>query len=52
VTPMPGLVVPFVVFTLLYFFLGAIVVWLLSRHVLGSPRVAEAEAEPAAGRAV
>src|SRR5206468_10160813 len=29
VTPMPGLVVPFVTFTLLYCFLGVIVVWLL-----------------------
>ncbi|HEU6452600.1 MAG TPA: cytochrome ubiquinol oxidase subunit I [Gemmatimonadaceae bacterium] len=48
VTPMPGLIVPFLVFTTLYFFLGAIVVWLLSRHVLGSPRIVEAEPEPAA----
>ncbi len=52
VTPMPGLVVPFVVFTLLYFFLGAIVVVLLSRHVLGSPRVMEAGSEPIAESAV
>ena len=29
VTPMPGLVVPLVTFTLLYLFLGVIVVWLL-----------------------
>jgi cytochrome d ubiquinol oxidase subunit I len=48
VTPMPGLIVPFSVFTILYFFLGAIVVWLLSRHVLGSPRIVEAEPEPPA----
>jgi uncharacterized membrane protein len=40
--------VPFSVFTILYFFLGAIVVWLLSRHVLGSPRIVEAEPEPPA----
>jgi len=52
VTPMPGLMVPFVVFTLLYFFLGGIVVWLLSRHVLGSPSMTEAdEPAPAAGAA-
>src|SRR2546427_3213723 len=41
VTPMPGLVVPFVTFTLLYCFLGAIVVWLLYRHILRSPAVPE-----------
>ncbi len=43
VTPMPGLVVPFVTFTVLYCFLGAIVVWLLYQHVHRSPRVREAE---------
>ena len=44
VTPMPGLVVPFVTFTLLYCFLGVIVVWLLYKHVLGSPATPEAGA--------
>jgi cytochrome d ubiquinol oxidase subunit I len=39
VTPMPGLVVPFVTFTLLYIFLAAIVVWLLMRQVARSPRM-------------
>jgi cytochrome d ubiquinol oxidase subunit I len=39
VTPMPGLVVPFVTFTLLYCFLGVIVVWLLYRHIIRSPAV-------------
>jgi cytochrome d ubiquinol oxidase subunit I len=43
VTPMPGLVVPFVTFTLLYCFLGVIVVWLLYQHVLGSPKASEGE---------
>ena len=43
VTPMPGLVVPFVTFTLLYCFLGVIVVWLLYQHVVGSPNVREGE---------
>jgi cytochrome d ubiquinol oxidase subunit I len=38
-TPMPGLQVPFVTFTLLYLFLAAIVVWLLMRQVAESPRV-------------
>jgi len=41
VTPMPGLVVPFVAFTLLYCFLGVIVVALLYRQILHSPRVSE-----------
>jgi len=41
VTPMPGLVVPFVSFTLLYCFLGVIVVWLLYRHIIRSPAVPE-----------
>jgi cytochrome d ubiquinol oxidase subunit I len=37
VTPMPGLIVPFLTFTLLYCVLGAIVCWLLYRQILGSP---------------
>src|SRR5262249_18714926 len=39
VTPMPGLEIPFITFTLLYIFLAVIVVWLLVRQVAGSPRV-------------
>jgi cytochrome d ubiquinol oxidase subunit I len=39
VTPMPGLVVPFLVFTLLYLVLGVIVVYLLRRHIAQAPRV-------------
>jgi cytochrome bd ubiquinol oxidase subunit I len=39
VTPMPGLRVPFVTFTLIYIFLAAVVVWLLIRQVAESPRV-------------
>ena len=38
VTPMPGLVVPFALFTLLYVFLGVIVVYLLRRQIVSSPR--------------
>jgi cytochrome d ubiquinol oxidase subunit I len=34
VTPMPGLIGPFLVFTTLYVFLGAVVIVLLRRHVL------------------
>ena len=33
VTPMPGLTVPFLVFSLLYAVLGVVVVSLLRRHV-------------------
>jgi cytochrome d ubiquinol oxidase subunit I len=49
VTPMPGLKIPFVTFTLIYIFLGAVVVWLLKRQVAQSPRV-YAELEDAAIR--
>jgi len=41
VTPMPGLVVPFIMFTLLYCFLGVIVAWLLYRQIVRSPNVSE-----------
>ncbi len=41
VTPMPGLMFPFVTFTLLYCFLGVIVAWLLYRHIIRSPAVPE-----------
>jgi cytochrome d ubiquinol oxidase subunit I len=55
VTPMPGLVVPFLVFTVLYLFLAAVVVWLLLRQVAASPRAEETEAKreaapPTAGK--
>jgi cytochrome d ubiquinol oxidase subunit I len=43
VTPMPGLAVPFTLFTLLYCFLGLIVVWLLYQQVLKSPTAREGE---------
>jgi len=39
VTPMPGLEIPFITFTLLYLFLAVIVVWLIARQVSDSPRV-------------
>src|SRR5262249_7525114 len=39
VTPMPGLKIPFVTFTLIYIFLAAVVVWLLKRQVSESPLV-------------
>jgi cytochrome d ubiquinol oxidase subunit I len=46
VTPMTGLVVPFMTFTLLYIFLAAIVVVLLWRQVGASPRIASGDREP------
>jgi len=51
VTPMPGLVVPFVTFTLLYIFLAGVVVWLLFHQVRESPRIVSPEPqEPGRGR--
>jgi cytochrome bd ubiquinol oxidase subunit I len=41
VTPMPGLIVPFLLFTLLYCFLGVIVAWLLYRQIIRSPKSSE-----------
>ncbi|MGH9769812.1 MAG: cytochrome ubiquinol oxidase subunit I, partial [Blastocatellia bacterium] len=49
VTPMPGLQIPFITFTLIYIFLAAVVVWLLIRQVAESPRV-YAEPAPAEDR--
>ena len=37
VTPMPGLVVPFLVFSLLYVLLAVIVVYMLRQHIAHSP---------------
>ena len=37
VTPMPGLIVPFLVFTLLYLLLGIIVVYMLRQHIVRAP---------------
>ncbi len=45
VTSMPGLVVPFITFTLLYLFLAVIVVALLWRQVLSSPRADDLRAK-------
>ena len=43
VTPMPGLVVPFVIFTILYVLLGAIVVYMMRQHIARVP------ADPSSG---
>lgn len=42
VTPMPHLIVPFISFTVLYFFLAWIVIFLLKRQVFQSPKTFEA----------
>ena len=47
VTPMPGLVVPFITFTVLYIFLAVITVWLLLRQVAASPHDQEPIAKEA-----
>jgi cytochrome d ubiquinol oxidase subunit I len=47
VTPMPGLIVPFITFTVLYIFLAVITVWLLLRQVAASPRDPEPMAKEA-----
>jgi cytochrome d ubiquinol oxidase subunit I len=39
VTPMPGIAVPFVLFTLLYMLLALVVVWTLWRHVAATGRI-------------
>ncbi|MEO8201554.1 MAG: cytochrome ubiquinol oxidase subunit I, partial [Gemmatimonadota bacterium] len=45
VTPMPGLVVPLMGFTVLYFFLAVVVIWLLYRQIVRSPQTSEATAD-------
>jgi cytochrome d ubiquinol oxidase subunit I len=39
-TPMPGLVLPLITFTVLYLFLAAIVVWLIARDIASTEREA------------
>ncbi len=46
VTPMPGLIVPFVTFTILYIFLGVIVTWLLWRQIISPTAPAPLRASP------
>jgi cytochrome d ubiquinol oxidase subunit I len=41
VTPMPGLVVPFLTFTVLYLLLAAAVVWILHRQIVQCPSIPE-----------
>ena len=47
VTPMPGLIVPFITFTVLYIFLAVITVFLLLRQVAASPKLPEPPAQEA-----
>jgi cytochrome d ubiquinol oxidase subunit I len=51
VTPMPGLVVPFLTFTLLYLLLGIIVVYMMRQQIIRAPSADEAGQEPDAGAA-
>jgi cytochrome d ubiquinol oxidase subunit I len=44
VTPMPGLIVPFVTFTALYCVLGVVVAGLLYQQVVRSPQMTEEDA--------
>jgi cytochrome d ubiquinol oxidase subunit I len=44
VTTMPGLTTPMVLFTGLYLILAAVVIWLMSKHVIASPSEAEIRA--------
>jgi cytochrome d ubiquinol oxidase subunit I len=43
VTPMPNLLAPFLITTLLYLFLGAVVIVLLRAHVFSVPTSRKAE---------
>ena len=47
VTPMPGLVIPFITFTVLYIFLAIVTVWLLLRQVAASPKAPEPQTREA-----
>jgi cytochrome d ubiquinol oxidase subunit I len=47
VTPMPGLIVPFLTFTVLYMFLAVITVFLLLRQVAASPKDPEPKPQEA-----
>lgn len=46
VTPMPGLIIPFLTFTLIYLFLAVVVMMLLMQQVQDSPRIEPAQASP------
>jgi cytochrome d ubiquinol oxidase subunit I len=43
VTSMPNITITFLAMTVLYVILGIIVVWLLSRHVIATPKAKELE---------
>lgn len=47
VTPMPGLVVPFILVALLYCGLGAVVIWLLWRQIIRTSSVWDNRSKPA-----
>jgi cytochrome bd ubiquinol oxidase subunit I len=43
VTPMPGLMAPFIAFTVLYVLLTIAVIWVLSRQIIRSPHIRESQ---------
>jgi cytochrome d ubiquinol oxidase subunit I len=47
VSPMPGLVIPFLIFTGVYLFLAAVVTWLMARHIGNVERDYESAREDA-----
>ena len=46
VTPMPGLIVPFLLFSALYLLLGVVVLYMLRQHIAHSPSPATAQEHP------
>jgi cytochrome d ubiquinol oxidase subunit I len=51
VTPMPGIIVPFVLFTILYGLLALVVFWTIRRHIAATERHADLEALQALAKA-
>jgi cytochrome d ubiquinol oxidase subunit I len=49
VTPMPHLIVPFLIMTTFYIFLSVVVVWLFTGHIFVSPSQAELDSIPIEG---
>ena len=46
VTPMPGIIVPFILFTLLYGLLALVVLWTIRRHIAATARYADVKIPP------
>ncbi|MFN8481162.1 MAG: cytochrome ubiquinol oxidase subunit I [Kouleothrix sp.] len=52
VTPMPGLIVPFITFTLLYIFLAVVVAWLMWTQIINAPMSDMQRSHEEAGHAI